>query len=102
MNKTPQDWLLERDGDALPRLDSLRRGVLAPERATLPEAVAEIFRPNLGVWASLAVVWLVLLAAHLRISAGAATGLTGAGPRADMALVALPNDEKISLLDTRP
>jgi hypothetical protein len=99
MRETPRYWLLERERDALPRLDSIRRAAVAPEKATFLEAVAEIFRPRLGVWVSLAVLWLALLTAHLRISAEATTFSKTAGQQPDMALIAIPNDEKISLLD---
>ena len=99
MKETPQYWLLAREKDVLPRLDSIRRAAVAPERATLPEVVVEIFRPNLGVWLSLALLWIVLGAAHYRISAETTTFSKTAGQPPDLALITLSNDEKISLLD---
>lgn len=101
MKETPRDWLLARDRDALPRLDALRRAAVAPERASVLDTAAELFRPNLRFWASLALLWLVLVAVHLRISAAAADPLKGAHPL-DLALFAVPTNEKLSLLDAHP
>ena len=99
MRQTPRDWLLARDMDASPRLDSIRRAVLEPERATLREAVAEIFRPDLRAWASLALIWLLLAAAHLAFSPGAQppTGWTGRQP--SPSALAISPDEILSPLD---
>lgn len=99
MKQNPRDWLLARDKDALPRLDSIGRAVLAPERATFREAVVEIFRPNLPVWASLAVVWLLLAAAHFTISPQIRPSSMGPGYQADMVTQLVSPDEALSPLD---
>lgn len=100
MKHTPEDWLLARDRDAAPRLDSIRRAVLAPERATAWEAIVEIFRPNLATWASLAFFWLVLAAAHLAISRGGPPASQAPRHEAGLdSLTAISPDEALSILD---
>jgi hypothetical protein len=100
VKQTPGKWLLARDGDALPRLDSIRLAVLAPERATFWDSVGEIFRPNLPAWASLTFIWLVLAAAHFAISPGAPSGslMPRHGPVLD-SLTTMSPDETLSFLD---
>jgi|GEM_PF-4584858 len=99
MRRTPGDWLLARDSDASPRLDSIRRAVLAPERATLLEAVVEAFRPNLAAWAALALVWLALAAAHLATPPGITPPPNWAGRRQIPSALAASPDEIFSPLD---
>jgi len=101
MKQTLRDWLLDREKDAVARLDALRRGVVAAERATFPESVAEIFRPNLRAWASLALLWVVLAAAQARLGSDPAAASRAALRAPDLASLDLATNEKISLLDAR-
>ena len=74
--KTPREVLLEHHQAAVPRLDALRREVLgggalvaAAPRPTTPGWFAlawrELIWPCRGIWAGLAAVWILLLAANL-------------------------------------
>lgn len=99
MKETARHWLLARERDALPRLDSIRRAAVSPEKATPMEVVVEIFRPNLGAWASLALLWLVLAAVQFTISTRTTAFPRTAGQPPDLALITISNDEKISPLD---
>jgi hypothetical protein len=99
MRRTPCDWLLERDRDALPRLDAIRQTVLAPERATLEEAVVEAFRQDRAAWAAMACVWLVLAAAHFAVSPDNGSAPKWSVQLPDLAALTLSPDEAIPPLD---
>jgi hypothetical protein len=101
MSKTPREWLLDRDREALVRLDEIRGAALRDERATFAEVVAEFFRPNLPAWTLLAAAWIALLGAHLALAPYAGSGPEQAGRRPDLANLTLTTDETLSLLDPR-
>ena len=101
MKRNSRDWLLQRDDDATPRLDALRRGALLPERASWTEILAEFFRPNLAWWASLTAIWLALLIVHLVVAPSTpALSQNRRGPELASVTIAYP-DEAISPLDRR-
>jgi hypothetical protein len=100
MSQTPRDWMLDRERDASPRLDSIRRAVLAGERATFLEIVREIFRPDLPAWTVLVLAWLVLAAAHLAVSPDLRHGPEGSAVHPDLANLNESHDEALSLLDS--
>jgi hypothetical protein len=98
VRRNAREWLLAREQDAEPRLDSIRRGALAPEPAAFLESLREVFRPNLQAWAALALLWLLLALAQARIPPPPPAGPPRSLPRADSAFFVTAN-EKISPLD---
>jgi hypothetical protein len=101
MRKPIREWLLAREEKAAPALDAIRQSVVAPERATWLESVAELFRPDLRLWASLAVVWLVLAAAHLELQPKGRPPSATLPRLSDLAALGLTSNETISFLDGR-
>jgi hypothetical protein len=85
--KTPREILFERHRQAEPKLDAVRRKALASlpaagsvisphsntraafhrARAALRKAWLELIWPSRRVWAGMAVIWLVVLAANLEM-----------------------------------
>lgn len=65
MKKDLRHWILTREEGAELRLDAIRSGLVTPIQASLGEALAEVFRPNLRTWAALAMVWIALAALHV-------------------------------------
>jgi hypothetical protein len=101
VKKSVRDWLLSREEDAVPRLDALRQGIVAPERATWLESVAEVFRPDLRVWASLALVWLVLAGVQIGMRQTRHAPVGSAPRLSETAALDLASHERVSLLDGR-
>jgi hypothetical protein len=102
VKKTPRDWLLERERGELLRLDSIRKAVASTERANALDVMLEIFRPNMPVWAVLAIAWMALAATHLATSAGATRASQRGGYETDLAKLNLTRDEALSFLDPHP
>jgi hypothetical protein len=99
MKRTLRDWMLEREKGALPRLDSMRKAVVSTERASVLEMILEVFRPNMPVWAVLAIAWIALAATHLATSTSMAHTAQRGGYETDLANLKLTRDEALSLLD---
>jgi len=59
MKRKLRDWMLDREADAGPRLDALRRQLLEPG-LTIADVIRAVFRPATA-WATLALVWIALL-----------------------------------------
>jgi hypothetical protein len=100
MNKTPGDWMMERERDASARLDEIRRAALAPERASLGEALASVFSDSRGTWCLLVATWILLAAIHF--AAVRQSPPSTVNPLSYKALEALAEtepDEAISPLD---
>jgi hypothetical protein len=100
MRHSARDWLLAREKDAEPRLDSIRRAALAPRRATFLDCALEVFRPNLGAWAALALVWILLAVAEASIPRRPPAGMPRAMLRAESAFFVITAHEKIPALDS--
>jgi pyocin large subunit-like protein len=92
--------MLERDREALPRLDSIRKAILVPERATLLEMILEVFRPNLPAWTVLAFAWIVLAAVHFATSPDPRHTTRQTGGQPDLVNLTITHDEALSLLDS--
>jgi hypothetical protein len=96
MMQSLRDWMLERDKDAVPRLDSIRHAVIARrQNATIPETILEIFRPNLPAWTVLALAWIALAVAHLALWPDAPRSPR----RHELANMTISPDEALSFLD---
>jgi hypothetical protein len=91
--------MLDREGDALPRLESIRRAALAPERASFADMLLEIFRPNLPAWAALILAWVALAAAHFAVPPAARSSAMSPGAQQDLTSLTLTHDEALSFLD---
>jgi hypothetical protein len=102
VKKTPREWMLEREKGASPRLDSLRQAALTAKRASVLEMILEVFRPDLRVWAVLAIAWIALAATHLATATGATRPAVHGGYDADLSKLNLTRDEALSYLDTHP
>jgi hypothetical protein len=99
MKKTPREWMLDRERDVLPRLDSIRKAALSPEQASFVETVQEIFRPCRPAWTALLLAWIALAAAHIAVSSGARCPTMKPGARQDLTTLTLTHDEALSFLD---
>ena len=64
--KTPRDWLLDRHGDAMPRLNALRRAALESDESELKLWEA-LFLPHRTAWRLIAATWVILLLFHFTI-----------------------------------
>jgi hypothetical protein len=101
VKRTPRDWMLEREKEAVLRLDSMRRAAVSTERATVVDVILAVFRPNLPVWAVLAIAWIALAATHFATAAGATRPAVRGGYDADLSKVNFTRDEALSFLDPR-
>ena len=68
MNQTLHDWLLDRHRDANPQLDAIRRSTLAPPPMNWKDLLGGLFYPHRVAWASLTLVWLILVALHVAMA----------------------------------
>jgi hypothetical protein len=102
VKKTPREWMLEREKGASPRLDSMRQAVVSTKRATVLEMILEVFRPDLPVWAVLAIAWIALAATHFALSTRMTPPATRGGYETDLANLNLTRDDALSYLDPHP
>ena len=92
--KTPREILLDRHRNAQPKLDAIRREVLAEFVQTKPaiekprpapafsfsslasKLWSELILPCRHIWAGLAAVWMLIVALHLAAGSDQAPGIT--------------------------
>jgi hypothetical protein len=113
--KTPREVLLEHHQTAIPRLDAIRRKVLERERRLgapprgwsvrwLATPWRELIWPCRRIWAGLAVVWLVIVAANVSLVDHPRTVATKSPrPSVEMILAFWRQERSLGeLIDRRP
>jgi hypothetical protein len=79
----------------------MRQAAVSAERASVVEVILAVFRPDLPVWAVLAIAWIALAATHFAIATDVSRHAVHGGYDADLAKLNLTRDETISFLDSR-
>lgn len=96
--KTPRELLLKRHQAASPKLDALRQSTVAAvydRRPLLRKALVstillniwrELIMPSRRIWAALAAVWILILAANLGVRDHSQTALAKTVPSQEIVL----------------
>ncbi|HEY3863411.1 MAG TPA: hypothetical protein VGO59_16150 [Verrucomicrobiae bacterium] len=102
--KTPREVLFQRHRAVEAKLDAISRAAARPSpRAVnfLRDFWLEVFWTPRRIWAGLAAVWLVILAANLDFHAGAPRMTAAVSPNAGGFLIALHEPEQVMAEFTR-
>jgi hypothetical protein len=93
------EWLQSGNEPETARLDAIRRSVLASERPSVAELLAELFRPHARAWGCILTAWVLLALAHLFANGKSAPAGSHRLQEPSANLAILSPDEALSPLD---
>ena len=97
--KTPREILFQRHQNAVPKLDAIRHEVVESTRRPLPLnwpilLWRELVWPCRRIWAGLAAVWILILAANVSMQDHSQTTMAKTSPTPEM-ILSFRQQEKI-------